>query len=116
VIAAGYALGAPLAVRTPPPVDGPAPPRPPEFSMVSVADPGFVVETVKSADDGRGIIVRGYEALGGGRRVRLTTGMPCSAAVRTDLLERDGEPVELGEDGIDLAVRAFEIVTLRLLP
>lgn len=84
--------------------------------MVSVADPGFVVETVKAADDGRGIIVRGYEALGGRRRVRLTTGMPCSAAVRTDLLERDGEPVEFGEDGIDLTVRAFEIVTLRLLP
>jgi alpha-mannosidase len=116
VIAAGYALGAPLAVRTPSPVDGRSGKRPPEFSMVSVADPGFVVETVKAADDGRGIIIRGYEALGGRRRVRLTTGIPCSAAVRTDLLERDGEPVEFGEDGIDLTVRAFEIVTLRLLP
>jgi alpha-mannosidase len=116
VIAAGYALGAPLAVRTPTPAGVPVGRRPPEFSMVSVAGPGFVVETVKAADDGRGIIVRGYEALGGRRRVRLTPGMPCSAAVRTDLLERDGEPVESGEDGIDLTVRAFEIVTLRLLP
>lgn len=116
VIAAGYALGAPLAVRTPPPVDGRSGRRPPEFSTVSVADPGFVIETVKAADDGRGIIIRGYEALGGRRRVRLTTGVPCSAAVRTDLLERDGEPVELRNGGIDLTVRAFEIVTLRLLP
>ena len=81
-----------------------------------VSDPGFVVETVKAADDGRGVIVRGYEALGGRRRVRLAPGVPCTAAVRTDLLERDGEPVAVDADGIELTVRPFELVTLRLLP
>jgi alpha-mannosidase len=116
VIAAGYALGAPLAVRTPPrpPAGAAAGARPAEFSAVSVSDPGFVVETVKAADDGRGIIVRGYEALGGRRRVRLVPGLPCSSAARTDLLERDGEPVIVGADGVELTVRPFEIVTLRL--
>jgi alpha-mannosidase len=74
------------------------------------------VETVKAADDGRGIIVRGYEALGGRRRARLRPGGPCTAAVRTDLLERDGEAVEVDGDGIALTLRPFEIVTLRLLP
>jgi alpha-mannosidase len=115
VIAAGYALGAPLAVRRPAVATGPgASARPGEFSVVSVSDPGFVVETVKAADDGRGVIVRGYEALGGRRRVRLVPGLPCSAAVRTDLLERDGEALPVGADGIDLTVRPFELVTLRL--
>ena len=85
--------------------------------MVTSTDPGFVVETVKAADDGRGVVVRGYEALGGRRRLRLLPGVPCRAAVRTDLLERDGQPVDVEPDGaIALTVRPFELVTLRLLP
>jgi alpha-mannosidase len=116
VIAAGYALGAPLAVRASAPTGGPAPTRPAEHSMATVSEPGFVVETVKAADDGRGVIVRGYESLGGRRRLRLRPGVPCTTAVRTDLLERDGEPVAVEAGGIDLTVRPFELVTLRLLP
>ena len=121
VIAAGYALGAPLAVRRVGVAAGaagrPAPTRRPEqHSLIRVGAPGFVVETVKAADDGRGVIVRGYEALGGRRPVRLRPGVPCRAAVRTDLLEGDGEAVEVDDDGIRLTVRPFEIVTLRLLP
>jgi hypothetical protein len=42
--------------------------------------------------------------------------VPCTAAVRSDLLERDGEVVEVDGDGITLTVRPFELVTLRLLP
>jgi len=115
VIAAGYALGAPLQVRSPAP--GGTGRRPAEHALIRVSDPGFVVETVKTADDGRGVIVRGYESLGGRRRIRLFPGVPCAAAVRTDLLERDGDGVEVDEDGaIELAVRPFELVTLRLLP
>ena len=113
VIAAGYALGAPLVVRTSGPAAGP---RPAEHSLVDCEDPGFVVETVKAADDGRGLVVRGYEALGGRRRVRLRTGGPCSAAVRCDVLENDGETLPLdGRGRVVLAVRPFELVTLRLL-
>jgi len=115
VIAAGYALGAPLVVRAAGPATPPV--RPGEHSLIRVNDPGFVVETVKAADDGRGLIVRGYESLGGGRRVRLLPGVACSAAIRTDLLERDGDAVLVAVDGaIELAVRPFELVTLRLLP
>ena len=115
VIAAGYALGAPLQVRSPGP--GCAGQRPPELSLIRVADPGFVVETVKAADDGRGLIVRGYEALGGRRRIRLVPGVACTMAVRTDLLERDGDDIPVDPGGaVELTVRPFELVTLRLLP
>jgi alpha-mannosidase len=113
VIAAGYALGAPLRVRA----CSSGGQRPARHSLVRANSPGFVVETVKTADDGRGVIVRGYEALGGRRQVRLWPGVACAAAVRTDLLERDGEAVALDDDGaIALVVRPFELVTLRLLP
>ena len=116
VIAAGYALGAPLEVRTTGSAAASAWSRPAEHALIRVSDPGFVVETVKAADDGRGVIVRGYEALGGRRPVRLSPGFPCTAAVRTDLLERDGADVPVDADGtVGLAVRPFELVTLRLL-
>ena len=119
VIAAGYALGGPLdarAVRAAGPAGRATGARPAEHSLATVSDAGFVVETVKAADDGRGIILRGYEALGGRRRVRLRPGGSCTRAVRTDVLERDGEAVNVDGDGIDLWVRPFELVTLRLMP
>jgi alpha-mannosidase len=115
VIAAGYALGGPLDARAVRAAAMPTAARPTEHSLVTVSDPGFVVETVKAADDGRGIILRGYEALGGRRRVRLRPGVPCTTAVRTDVLERDGDPVDVDGDGIHLWVRPFELVTLRLM-
>ena len=117
VIAAGYALGAPLEVRTPGSAAAAASARPAKHSLINVSDPGFVVETVKAADDGRGVIVRGYEALGGRRPVRLSPGFGCTAAVRTDLLEQDGADVPVDADGgVGLTVRPFELVTLRFLP
>jgi len=127
VIAAGYALGAPLQVRTTGSAATSTSSRPAEHSLIGVSTVlsgdtpgppgGFVVETVKAADDGRGVIVRGYEALGGRRRVRLMPGFGCTAAVRTDLLERDGADVPVDADGeVELTVRPFELVTLRLLP
>ena len=115
VVAAGYALNTPLV---PWPVPGNRPgPLPASQSFVSVDDPGFVVETVKRADDGHGFILRGYEALGAARSVRLTTTLPFSRVVRTDLLERDhsGGALEVAPEGhVPLELRPFELVTLRL--
>ncbi|MDQ3944319.1 MAG: glycosyl hydrolase-related protein, partial [Actinomycetota bacterium] len=115
VVAAGYALNAPLALR---PVAGDrAGPLPPRRSFVTVDDPAFVVETVKRPDDGDGFILRGYEALGSRRTVRLAAALPFTRVSRTDLLERDhpvGDiPVDAG-GGVTLPLRPFELVTLRL--
>ncbi|MGH9041470.1 MAG: alpha-mannosidase [Acidimicrobiia bacterium] len=112
VVAAGYALNAPLMVRA---VQGDRPgPLPASRSFVSVDDPGFVVETVKRADDGDGFVVRGYEALGTGRTVRLTAALPFTRVTRTDLLERNQAEVAVSGGGVTLELRPFELVTLRL--
>jgi alpha-mannosidase len=119
VIPAGYALNAPLDVRSTTPHAGSLPPS---ASFVSTDGPGFVVETVKRADDGDGdIVVRGYEAFGGRHRVRLRVGLPFTSAARADLLERQRHEVEVDgdkdgdQDGdVLFDVRPFELVTLRL--
>ncbi|MBF4562241.1 alpha-mannosidase [Microbacterium sp. VKM Ac-2870] len=86
--------------------------------LVTVDHPGVVVEAVKLAEDGSGdVVVRLYEALG--RRAATRVGVEFTAAgiTQTDLLEREVAPTALvSADAAhaDLALRPFEIVTLRV--
>ena len=78
-----------------------------------------VVDTIKPAEDGDGIIVRLYESHGSHVRTTLKfAGPPVSARV-VNLLEEplDGEAgLEQTGDGIRLTLRPFQILTLRLRP
>ncbi|MBY8879667.1 alpha-mannosidase [Actinacidiphila acidipaludis] len=88
--------------------------------LVTVDTASVVVESVKLADDRSGdVVVRVYEALGRRARAVLRTGFPLASAVTVDLLERpltddDGPAPEATEDGVRLALRPFQILTLRL--
>ncbi|MFD0275077.1 alpha-mannosidase [Kitasatospora sp. NPDC127111] len=89
--------------------------------LVELDEDAIVVSAVKLADDGSGdLVVRVYEANGGRARGRLTTSFPLAGAVPCDLLERpwDGTRGEIAADGagVTLALRPFELVTLRLTP
>lgn len=86
--------------------------------LVTVDDPGVVVEAVKLATDGTGdVIIRLYEALGRRTTARVTPGFAASSVTETDLLERpvDANAATAHDGGaVDLALRPFQIVTLRL--
>jgi alpha-mannosidase len=88
--------------------------------LVSVDSAAVVVESVKLADDRSGdVVVRLYESLGRRAAVRLRAGFPLASAVTVDLLERrqaDGErpALDLGDGTVGVALRPFQIVTLRL--
>ncbi|MEU4211662.1 glycoside hydrolase family 38 C-terminal domain-containing protein [Streptomyces sp. NPDC026206] len=83
--------------------------------LVSVDDDAVVVSAVKLADDGSGdVVVRLYESLGGRARVRLAAGFGVVSAGVCDLLERPLGAAEVADNGVPLAFRPFEIVTLRL--
>ena len=112
VLAAGAALNIPLVTTTVPP--GGARVLAPEDCVVSSSDPGFVIETVKRADDGDGLVLRGYEALGGRRRVAIRAARPWQRAWRADARERDLEELPMNAGALVLTVGAFELVTLRL--
>jgi hypothetical protein len=76
--------------------------------------PNLVIEAVKRAEDGDGIIVRLYEAYRRRGTARLIVNGLCSRASRTDLLERDVEDLPVHGGSITLDYRPFEIITLRL--
>lgn len=90
--------------------------------MVSVDGDGLTVEAVKLADDGSGdVVVRLYESLGGRAAGTLRTGFPLAGVQVTDLLERPlaEQPDQVrqsadGGDTVRVALRPFQIVTLRL--
>lgn len=88
--------------------------------LLRVDSEGIVVEAVKLAEDGSGdVVVRLYEALGARTAGRLTLDFEASGVVETDLLERETERravsgVDDALSYLDLALRPFEIVTLRI--
>ncbi len=84
--------------------------------LVAVDNDAVVIEAVKLADDRSGdVVVRLFESRGGRATATLTTGFPVANVTVTDLLERplDAEGARAGRE---LALRPFEILTLRLTP
>ena len=107
-------------LNTPPvalPVDTHPGPLPASWRFVDCAQPAVIVETVKPAEDGGGVIVRLYESHGSRVRARLSFGLPVRVVEECDLMEepRDGgiDLVAAG-DGCELSLRPFQLVTLRL--
>ncbi|MFD5390344.1 alpha-mannosidase [Streptomyces sp. NPDC127074] len=87
--------------------------------LVGVDNDAVVVSAVKLADDHSGdLVVRLYEA--NGARARATVrvdGFAAARAVLTDLLERPlpgAERPAVADGGVALALRPFQMVTLRL--
>lgn len=107
-VAAGYALNLPLRA-----VAGAAAPP-----LVRLDSTAALIEAVKLADDHSGdVIVRLYEPLGARAKVRLTADFPVAAVAENNLLEQpfDAGSLTLAADGgIHLALRPFQILTLRL--
>ncbi len=103
-----YELNAPLSAR--PAVEG----APDRGSFLSCSAEHVVVETVKTADDGDGTIVRLYEAHNRRGTAELSFGRAISSAVEVDLLERELGPATVDGDALRCEVRPFEIKTFRV--
>ncbi|MEV6171764.1 glycoside hydrolase family 38 C-terminal domain-containing protein [Streptomyces sp. NPDC051954] len=107
-VAEGYALNLPL--RPAAHAAGPAA-RP----LVAVDNPDVVVEAVKLADDRSGdVVVRLYESRGGQTRATLTADFPVAGVQETDLLEDPVTERAHADGEVSLALRPFQILTLRL--
>lgn len=111
----------------------PGSPRPAAGGLFAAEPGNVVIEAVKRAADGDGLIVRLYEAHGARVAARVRAAFPLAGVVECDLLERpltaDGspaypawaaspvashEPPILDADGWTCALRPFEIRTFRV--
>lgn len=109
-VAAAYALNDPLIVA---PGSGAAA-RAVE-SLLAVDAPHVVIETVKRAENGQGLIVRLYESQRRRGPVTLTAGFPLAQVWRTNLLEQNQEALDVAGREVTLDIKPYEIVTLRLV-
>jgi alpha-mannosidase len=108
---AGYELNVPLRVCA---AGGGRPSLPERLSLASVDASGVVVEAVKPAEDGRGVVVRLYEATGSATSVVLKTGWDWSRAELTDLLENPIQPLKGARGTVRIEFGPFEIQTVKL--
>lgn len=113
VIAHAAALNTPLRARLAeagPGKDGDA-----THSLVACDRPGLIIDTIKPAIDGRGLIVRLYEGHGTRGPATLTFAHPIAWAEECNLLEdRFDTPVQLAGRGISLDVLPYGLRTLRV--
>ncbi len=73
-----------------------------------------VIETVKPADNGDGVIVRLFEAHNTRGPVDLALGDNVGAVERVGLLEEGGTALDLRDQRVSVPLAPYEIVTLRL--
>jgi alpha-mannosidase len=119
-VQAAYALNDPLIVRRGVGRGAQSEPRPSgrgvAASLVACDAPNVVLETVKRAEDGDGVIVRLYETQRRRGAITLTTAFPLQAAARTNLLEEEKFALPVTDNTVRYDIRPYEIVTLRLTP
>ncbi|MCP4417045.1 MAG: alpha-mannosidase [Chloroflexi bacterium] len=115
-VAAAYALNDPLIVFANNEMESSAPSLPDTSSFISIDQPNVVIETIKLAEDGHGVIVRLYEFQRQRGDITLTTNFPLASAWRTNLLEENQEEVVVNGRSLSIAIKPYQILTLHLLP
>ena len=110
-ISEGYKLNQPLTVLPIGKQDGAIPDT---LSLVSSSNPAFVIETVKRAEDGDGIIVRGYESLGGKVKTEVKFGFDVKSVELCDLQENKVADLDVKDNTAKVSMSNFELVTLRV--
>ena len=84
------------------------------YSFASVRDENIVIETVKKAENGDGIIIRMYESFNKRTNTVLKTGFYFKSVTLCDMLENDLKVISAKENSIPLTLKPFEIVTIKI--
>lgn len=104
-----FALNSPLVVE-------PGGRSPSEFGFMGTEGTQLMLGTLKKAEDSSGVILRLYEPHGARGQAALRFSHRMKRMEKTDLLEKGGQALGMQADTVHLAVRPFEVITLRLEP
>jgi alpha-mannosidase len=83
-------------------------------SSFADADGGLVLDTIKRAEDSEAVVLRLYEPYGARGTARVRLDQPFTSARRANLLEDDGEELEVERGEIVVPFRPHEIVTVKV--
>jgi alpha-mannosidase len=86
-----------------------------KWGLLQISSPAIVLSALMPAEDGHGIILRVYEAMGqAARNVNIRFNTQIQSASEVNLLEDQIRSLPPGQDSIDIDLRPFEIKTFRL--
>lgn len=89
---------------------------PDSYSMVSVDKENIFIEAVKEAEDNEALIVRLYDAYDTTTKANVKFGFPVAWAETASILEESLERIDVTDNTVELTVKPFEIVTLKVYP
>lgn len=112
VLASALELNEPLAAI---PVARQQGALPESFSLVSSTSPAVTVETVKESEDRQGYVLRAMEVRGSHASAVLELGRVPKSARLVNLLEDEGEELEIRDGGIALSFHPFEVKSIKLV-
>lgn len=84
------------------------------FSFVGTDSENAMIETLKVSEDGKGVIVRVYESLGGYVKTKIKCEIPIGRATLCDMLENEIEEMKVEKSSVEIELEPFEIKTILL--
>lgn len=84
-------------------------------SYFSINSYHVLIDCVKKAEDSNNVIVRLYEAYGGRGTFKLNSILPVAQVFKTNILEDKLEELAWTEDGVEIFITPFQVVTLALV-
>ena len=86
-----------------------------EYSLAGIDRENVILETVKRAEDGDGVILRMYESENALTQAELTVNRPFEKAYICNLLEEIQEEAQVSGNKVAVTCRPYEVVTIRLI-
>lgn len=87
---------------------------PSAMSLLQVEPAEVVVETLKAAHDGQGLVLRMYEARGQHEKVNVKFALPLNTVQECNLMEDPEAAADFKDGCLKVSLRPFEIKTFRL--
>ena len=88
--------------------------QPPQFCMAESLNSNIVLETIKQAEDGQGVIVRLYECHNRRTKAAVRFGFKVCEAELCDLQEQTKKAAEIYGQEVRFEAAPYEIITLRI--
>ncbi len=85
-------------------------------SLFNLSEGTVILENVKRAEDGNGLILRLYESKGTACCETLHMDIPVSEARETNYIEQDEGKLEIADNSLALEFTPFQVRTIRILP
>jgi len=82
--------------------------------LAQVLSKHVALDTIKGAEDGRGVVIRFYECFGSRGPVKVRFGKRPSSVYECNLMEEDETAVLCADDAVEITIKPYEIRTLRV--